>query len=123
MIVSTDTEIGPAVGHLQTDTFCAHCGYNLVTQAVLRDSRLEILVVRCPECGRFTAAGQGTSAAKVWLNRFATVMLGNYVLFLIVVFCAVTFFMGMIAYGHVTAFTEMRQDPTPLVQGRIVSYT
>ena len=96
-----DEAIGPVIGHMQTDTFCEGCGYNLHTQAVMRDPRLGIVVCRCPECGRFAPAGHGTTATRVWLNRAATLLLVIWVLFVMVLFSLCALFLGMIAYGHV----------------------
>ena len=112
-VSSIETGLGPVIGHVQTDTFCEGCGYNLHTQAVVRDERLGILVCRCPECGRYTAAGHGTSAARVWLNRLATVLLIWWVLFLLVLFGLCTLFEGMVAYAHVRNQLEWQQDPLP----------
>jgi len=50
-MTARETELGPVIGHVQTDTFCEGCGYNLHTQAVVREARLGILICRCPECG------------------------------------------------------------------------
>src|SRR5690348_18374707 len=104
------SEIGPVVSHLQTDTFCAGCGYNLNTQAVLRDARLDLLICRCPECGRFTAAGQGTSAARVWLNRFGILLLMVWLLFLFVVFGLGSLALGGLSYGSLMSLTTVRSQ-------------
>lgn len=93
--------VGPVLGHIQTDTFCEGCGYNLHTQAVMRDHRLGIMVCRCPECGRFAAAGQATPAARPWLNRLVVMLLVAWVLFILALFALCTAFLGMSAYGHV----------------------
>lgn len=100
--------IGATIGQIQTDTFCEGCGYNLHTQAVMRDERLGILVCRCPECGRYSAVGQTTTAARVWLNRLATVLLTGWVLFILVLFALCSLFLGMLAYGHMAEMTEYR---------------
>lgn len=104
-------EVGPTVGCVQTDTFCAGCGYNLHTQAVLRDERLGILVCRCPECGRFSAAGQTTTAARVWLNRLAGALVAGWICFVLVLFALCTLFLGMLAYGHTMEMTDLQQSP------------
>lgn len=54
------------LGQIQTDMFCEGCGYNLFTQAVIRDPHMGILVCRCPECGKFSPAGIATDAANRW---------------------------------------------------------
>lgn len=92
---------GPVIGHIQTDTFCEGCGYNLHTQAVMRDQRLGILVCRCPECGRFAPAGLATTATRVWLNRLILLLLVFWMLFILALFALCTTFLGMVAYGHV----------------------
>src|SRR6185503_7723206 len=70
---------------LETDTFCLECGYNLHSQAVVRDERLGIFVCRCPECGRYHPAGIGVTATRTWLNRFATLLLFFWIL---IILCA-----------------------------------
>ena len=78
-------EIGPQtpVGNVQVDAFCAHCSYNLFSQVVSRDQRLGILVCRCPECGRFSAAGNMTTASQRLAQRLATGGLVVYIGFLL----------------------------------------
>jgi hypothetical protein len=93
-------ELGPPIGQVETDTFCEGCGYNLHTQMVVRDERLGILVSRCPECGRFAAAGRTTSASSVWLNRLGTLLLVLWVFFVLAIFSLCILFIGMAAYAH-----------------------
>ena len=100
LLTGRQDAVGPVVGQVQTDTFCEGCGYNLVTQSVIRDERLGILVCRCPECGRYAAAGRTTSADRVWLNRLGTVTLAGWVFFLLGVFAFCALFLGMLAYGQ-----------------------
>jgi hypothetical protein len=98
---ATDADSGVVVGHIQTDTFCESCGYNLHTQVVRRDPRLEILICRCPECGRWTAAGKST-ARQVWLNRFGTGLLMLWMGFLFVAFGLLSLWLGMANYGNMS---------------------
>lgn len=114
--MADNMNIGPTIGQVQTDTFCDGCGYNLHTQAVMRDTRLGILVCRCPECGRFAAAGQVTSAARIWLSRLATLLLAWWVLFLVILFGLCAFFLGMLAYGHMMEQTTWVSDVAPTTQ-------
>jgi len=65
----------PAVAYIETDRFCDGCGYNLRTQPVRREPRTDLLVSRCPECGRFQPARDGTTAGRVWLRRLGTLLL------------------------------------------------
>jgi len=104
-----ETSVGPVIGHMQTDTFCEGCGYNLVTQAVMRDERLWVLVCRCPECGRYGAAGKSTTARQVWLNRFGVALLAAWALFLIFALGMLTLFQGIMANGHARGGVEYDQ--------------
>ena len=97
----SETESAPVVGHVQVDAFCEECGYNLHTQPVRRDARLGILICRCPECGRFTAAANLTPVRQVWLNRLGFGMLVSWVLFLLGLFALLTLFHGLMATGFV----------------------
>lgn len=63
------------IGSIETDRFCDHCGYNLRTQAVRRDPRTELLLCRCPECGRLHSARDEATAGRVWLHRLGTLAL------------------------------------------------
>jgi len=120
-----DSEVGESIGRLETDTFCPHCNYNLVSQSVLRDRRLAILVVRCPECGRFSPAGDRATASRAWLNRAATFFSAIWVLFLALVFLLNTFFLGMMSFGMVMAFARLQfdQPPRPMTRPVQVRYT
>jgi hypothetical protein len=115
--------LGPVVSHLHTDTFCDSCGYNLHAQAVMRDERLGLLVCRCPECGRWAAAGLGATASRVWLNRFATSLLVAWSLLLLVIFGLGTLFLGMLPYGYMMSFTRLHRVDLPpaMTHGQSVS--
>ena len=90
---------------LEVDTFCAECGYNLHSQAVVRDERLGIFVCRCPECGRFHPAGVGVSATSTWLRRLGTMLLGLWVLIVLFVIFWIVLGFGAIQVGFVETFT------------------
>lgn len=110
MVDGPETSVGPVIGHMQTDTFCEDCGYNLNTQAVMRDERLGVLVCRCPECGRFAAAGKSTAARQVWLNRFGVALLAAWGLFLLLAFALLAMFQGIMANGHARDGVEWDQQ-------------
>lgn len=110
-------ENGIAVGQVQTDTFCHSCGYNLHTRPVTRDERLGILICQCPECGRYSAAGQTTTAARAWLNRLATILLTGWVFFLLILFGLCSLFLGIVAYGHTMEMVGFRQYTTSPYRG------
>lgn len=121
-----ESKADEVIGHIQTDAFCEGCGYNLHTQAVTRDARLGILICRCPECGRYAAAGQATPASRVWLNRLASAFLATWALFLLVLFATLSLFLGMIAYGNLMSRTTWHQasQPMPNAPGtmRVISW-
>src|SRR5689334_1405374 len=70
------------IGKIETDIFCPGCHYNLHSLDVMRDARLDIAVVRCPECGKFHPAGIATGAGRTWLSRLAMFLILCWVLFL-----------------------------------------
>jgi hypothetical protein len=107
-----ESPVGAVVSHVQTDAFCDHCGYNLNTQPVMKDERLGILVSRCPECGRYIAAGQTTAAGRVWLNRVVTSLLAAWTLCILLAFALFTLFFGVLAFGHAADATEVRSINT-----------
>jgi hypothetical protein len=108
-MTSTESETAVPIGQLQTDTFCQACGYNLHAQVVSRDQRLNLLVCRCPECGQFAAAGHGVTIGRVWLNRFATLLLFIWVMFLFFGFGLSTLFLGMLPYAHLRTSTHWQE--------------
>jgi hypothetical protein len=97
----------PAEKHarLETDTFCLECGYNLHSQAVVRDERLGIFVCRCPECGRYHPAGIGVTATRTWLNRFATILLFFWILIILSALFWIAVGFGAIQVAFVEDFT------------------
>ena len=105
------------IQRLETDTFCAGCGYNLHAQEVWLDDRLNIPVCRCPECGRHHPAGVGVSASNLWLKRLAAFALLIWVMIVVSVAVLWTFAIGGVQMGYVNAFTFTQivaTDGTPL---------
>ncbi|HRK31397.1 MAG TPA: hypothetical protein PLD59_09985 [Tepidisphaeraceae bacterium] len=105
----TDTEtnfppLRPLAAHarIEADLFCDQCGYNLHSQRVERDARLGILIVRCPECGRFQPAGVASNAQRVWLTRFSSILILLWCLFL----AGLIFFSGMGLAGLQVGYVE-----------------
>ena len=82
----------PSETQIETDLFCAGCGYNLHGQIVRRDPGTKLLLARCSECGDFASATDVTTAGRVWLRRLATWMVALWVLAAIVIFLAPPFF-------------------------------
>src|SRR5690349_9317481 len=96
-------------GQLETDAFCAGCGYNLHGQDVSLDERLSFLVCRCPECGRFHPAGTGTSANSVWLMRFTSMLLVAWMSLVLGVTVLAAFAFGGLQVGLVDTYCWMQQ--------------
>lgn len=90
--MTTDT-VAP-LSQVETDSFC-DCGYNLHGQLVWRDERLELLVCRCPECGRHAAAGRFTGIHSTWLHRLSLGLIIFWVVSLIQVFLFLTIMSGV----------------------------
>jgi hypothetical protein len=65
----------PVLTNVEIDRFCDGCGYNLRLQPVRRDPRTAVPLCRCPECGRFHAAGDLSTAGRLWLYRATRVLL------------------------------------------------
>jgi hypothetical protein len=116
-----ETEGAQVVGHVQADAFCEGCGYNLHTQVVTRDERLGILICRCPECGRFTAAASLTPVRHVWLNRLGFGLLMFWILFLLGLFVLLSIFHGVMANGFVHTSVQF-QNIAPRANARVWRY-
>ncbi len=65
----------PRLSSAEVDYFCERCGYNLHGQAVRRDPDTQVMLMRCPECGTFHPAIGASSAARLWVARWARAML------------------------------------------------
>jgi hypothetical protein len=88
-------DAAPPVGHIETDAFCEGCGYSLRGQSVRREPVTQLLMSRCPECGRFAPANQMATAARLWLNRFSTFLLWMWLVFVVLVILVE----GLILFG------------------------
>src|SRR6478672_8387076 len=60
--VPLGTPTATPIGRVEGDMFCSGCQYNLHGLNVTLDERLQLPIVRCPECGKFHAAGIATGA-------------------------------------------------------------
>lgn len=83
MTETSQAETRKTLGRIETDTLCDKCGYNLYSQEVWRDERLNIPIARCPECGAFQAAGKSSGTGNKWLQRFGGAMVILWVLLLL----------------------------------------
>lgn len=70
-----DYEAWQTISRVEGDRYCDECGYNLNRQAVRRDPATGVLFARCPECGTFHAAGDMTTAGRLWLYRAGRILL------------------------------------------------
>jgi hypothetical protein len=132
MQIDQPTILRPLERHpqLETDHFCEQCGYNLHGQPVSRDPRTQIVICRCPECGRFAAAGKDGTAGSLWLSRFAATVLVAWCLIAINVLGWGGFFLGIWPYVYLSSMTstiqatplgqrvEWMQNPRPLAAGQ-----
>lgn len=105
--------------HLEADTFCEGCGYNLHGQIVQRDERLGLMICRCPECGRYHPAGHKTAATSLWLSRFAALGLFLWVLVVLAVITLACIAFGAIQVLHVEAMSYIT---TVDAQGREIDH-
>lgn len=76
---SSDVRISTLVG----DRLCIKCGYNLVGQPILRESHYDMLIVRCPECATVASVQEYPLLGR-WANRWAALLAGLWMLFLVV---------------------------------------
>lgn len=91
---------------IESDLFCRHCGYNLYTQPVHTDERLGLLIVRCPECGRFESANAASNATRPWVLRIATILLAFWAFSLITLIAFGTFGLGGLQVAHVESLSQ-----------------
>jgi hypothetical protein len=86
---------------------------------VIRDERLGIVVVRCPECGKWHPAGIATGAGRVWLNRLAAWLITWWVIFLVVAVVVFGLASGGLDAVKIEGFIQYQQDWfwVPLVAG------
>lgn len=73
----------PILSQLENDRFCEGCGYNLRMQGVRRDPRLDILLVRCPECGRYHPVSIAGTTRQVWVQRLVGILMLAYILLML----------------------------------------
>lgn len=107
-LTSSPPPPAPSVGRVETDMFCDACLYNLHGLEVTRDQRLNLPIVRCPECGKFHAAGIATGAGRLWLDRLARFLIATWVLFLVAIGIAAAGAFAILDAIEVEAFVSRR---------------
>lgn len=93
------------IGVIQGDRVCIACGFNLCGQRIVRESKYNLLIARCPECGQ-AAALQEYPLLGRWSNRWAATLAGLW-LFL---FFAVSIGAGMAIFGLTVGTTEINKE-------------
>ncbi len=102
------------VGVIQGDRVCIACGFNLCGQRIVRESKYNLLIARCPECGQ-AAALQEYPLLGRWSNRWAATLAGLW-LFL---FFAVSIGAGMAIFGLTVGTTEICKENVQFVIGEL----
>jgi hypothetical protein len=98
------------VSLVETDAFC-DCGYNLHGQIVWRDERLGLLVCRCPECAKHSAAGRFTGIHSAWLHRLSLTLILTWSAFLLGWFLFLSIMLGVWPSAYVQSGVEMMPIP------------
>jgi hypothetical protein len=94
---------------MEADAFCETCGYNLHGQPVARDERLGLMLCRCPECGRYHAAGKATTAASLWLSRLAAALMGVWIVIVLFAIFWIGMGFGALQVAHVEALSYVHR--------------
>lgn len=61
------------VGTVELDRYCGGCGYNLRQQAIRRETKTQLLLCKCPECGVFEPANTLTTAHRSWFRGLVVI--------------------------------------------------
>jgi hypothetical protein len=104
------------VAYVEIDRYCAGCGYNLRTQAIRREPRTQVLLTRCPECGRYQPASEATTAARLWLRRLAPLFLLGWVAVVLGSAFGLSCVLAAISYGTLEELTTWRRTAAPVTQ-------
>jgi len=102
---------------VELDRFCEGCAYNLRTQAVYRDERTGIPLVRCPECGRHQSANDAATVLRPWLQRVTSLVMGAWILIMIAVLFWLSFAQAAIGYASTEEMTTRSRTQIQQVAG------
>ncbi|HWB20254.1 MAG TPA: hypothetical protein VG711_08145 [Phycisphaerales bacterium] len=75
------------IGVIVGDRLCTGCGYNLVGQTITREPHYNLFITRCPECGTVAALQEYPQLGK-WANRWAAVLAGLWLVFMVLAMVA-----------------------------------
>lgn len=73
-----ETRVSTVIG----DRLCVKCGFNLTGQPVYKESRYELFIARCPECGAVASMQEYPVLGK-WANRWASLAAALWLLLLL----------------------------------------
>jgi len=96
---------GKITGVIQGDRVCIQCGFNLHGQRIVRESRYNLLIARCPECGQ-AAALQEYPLLGRWSNRWAAALAGLW----LVLFLVLSIGTGFTIFGLSVGTTEINAE-------------
>ncbi len=68
-----DVADAPAIGKLDADRVCMQCLHQLGGATIYRDTRLQIMYVRCTECGTIATVTEYPMSWR-WLRRFGVIV-------------------------------------------------
>ena len=97
-----DAEEAVRVSTIVGDRLCIRCGFNLTGQPVMKESKYNLFIARCPECGAVASLQEYPILGK-WANRWATLAAALWLLVLM----AGAFGLGAAFFGFSMAGTEL----------------
>lgn len=103
----------PVISRVEGDRFCDGCGYNLNKQAIRREPATGVPLCRCPECGMFHAAGDMSTAGRLWLYRAGRILLVVWVFVAWSAAVAVMMTQIMLTIGVLDVLRPMLISTTP----------
>jgi len=91
------------------DRICIHCAYNLIGQPIMREPHYNLLIVRCPECGKVTTT-QEYPVLGTWAGRIGTVFAGLWMVIIIALFGLTSLMIFGLAFGTTDLAVEGYRD-------------
>ncbi len=104
----TDERLGTITGV----RVCAKCGFNLMGQLILREPIYNLIVARCPECGQVTPLQEYPTLGRT-AKRWATLLGGVWVLFVLGASVGISFAMMGLMFGAVEVGGDDFSDALP----------
>jgi hypothetical protein len=104
--MTDDSSNDRRVSTLAGDRPCTGCGYNLVGQPVVRESRYQMLIARCPECGQVASLQEYPLLGR-WVGRWTMLLAAGWFLAVLLLAAAT----GGLLYGLSTAVAQSASEP------------